>query len=82
MAVIQKDDKFGHWQVLNVPQKGQAIQCFCTACNKIQKEVLKYFLTSGKSKSCGCISQETRRATNLVRYGTSSKSIRLWQNKI
>lgn len=44
-------EKFGYWQVLET--QGVKALCLCTACGQ-EKEIVKYNLLDGKSKSCGC----------------------------
>lgn len=52
---IKVGDRFNDWIVLEIPTKGDLILCECQKCvEKTRKHVIKYNLTSGKSKSCEC----------------------------
>ncbi|MBR1455049.1 MAG: hypothetical protein IJ593_10485 [Lachnospiraceae bacterium] len=65
---------FGRWKVLhkavNQPQVGTTMwTCQCKCENKTIADVSGHLLRSGKSKSCGCISNEIREETTLEKYG-------------
>lgn len=47
--------KFGYWKVLYKASKNNYWHCLCTNCKIIEKDVFRGSLTSGESKSCGCV---------------------------
>ena len=54
--------KFGRWTVLyltdkKTKKKERLWHCRCECGN--EKDVATYFLTSGQSKSCGCLQKES-----------------------
>ena len=67
---IKINEKIGYWKFLENPINKKEIECLCTGCNSIKK-TKKYWITSGRSKSCGCMSFENRSKTNIQRIGVS-----------
>ena len=67
--------KFGRWTVIAKDEMKSSKQywlCECECGNK--KPVVKYNLTSGRSKSCGCLRKETV-GKNSTTHGHTSKGI-------
>ncbi len=56
--------KFGYWTVIRLGEKVDYLFCKC-ACGTT-KAVNVYSLTSGKSKSCGCLSIKVRKKTQVT----------------
>lgn len=61
---IQSGDIFGNWTVLEVINS-YTCKCQCNCENKTIKNVNKYSLIKGRSKSCGC-SQKQKRKLNPI----------------
>ena len=49
---IDKGAFYGHWRVLRPSKKVDYFECLCSCGTR--REVNRYSLTSGKSRSCGC----------------------------
>src|SRR5574343_242318 len=82
---LQPQSQFNRWAVLKkVPSKGKGkpshylCRCDCGA----EREVERYGLTSGRSKSCGCLQKEVAKDAAIQRYTTHgmthSKTYNTW----
>jgi hypothetical protein len=49
---VKRNDLFGLWRVLGHGEKTDYFWCLCGCGTK--RQVNRYSLTSGKSRSCGC----------------------------
>ena len=68
------DKQFGFWKVLDKSNKANYWNCLCLNCGT-KKEVFRGNLTSGKSKSCGCINSwgETQISYLLNKFNLNFK---------
>ncbi len=70
---IDIGEKFGYWQVIE--NQGKEILCQCTACGT-RREVFKFNLLNGKTKSCGCIKKG-----NLLEIGQAFGKLTVIDNQ-
>lgn len=74
---------FGRWMVLSPTSKKSGHQyylCRCT-CGK-EREVNKYLLLRGESRSCGCLQYEEFSQKFKIHGMTGSKEYRIWSGMI
>lgn len=64
---------FGNWDVISYAGNG-LWNCRCRCNNHTEKQVSRYRLLSGESKSCGCLSNQIRLETMLDKYGDISST--------
>ena len=67
--MLQTGDLFGYWKILETGSKKYHYRCLCTGCNVTIREIRKWSLTKGKTKSCGCRLINLMKETNKERYG-------------
>lgn len=81
-ALIGK--KFGRWTVVGVAQSranaGVYLSCVCE-CGS-EREVQKYSITKGLSKSCGCLSAEVTASRMKTHGATSMPEYNSWRHMI
>jgi hypothetical protein len=65
---------FGFWKVLQIKNKSFLV-CLCTGCNVTTKEVSRWDLRDGRSKSCRCKQSEQLEKTCLDRYGLKNSAL-------
>ena len=58
---VKTGTMFGNWKVKRVATKPDYLNCECT-CG-VRRNVNVYSLTSGKSRSCGCVAKDLSRQT-------------------
>lgn len=64
---------FGNWDVISYAGDG-LWNCRCRCSNHTEKQVPRYKLLRGESKSCGCMSNQLRASTMLNKYGDVSST--------
>jgi hypothetical protein len=78
---IRSGSRIGRWFVLfrveNLPSGEKRFQCICD-CGTT-KSVRANLLRSGRSRSCGCLAIEMRRAMLSKHGGTGSRPYRIWK---
>jgi len=86
---LQLQAKFGRWTVLRkAPPKGRdkLATYFCRCDCGTEREVGRYLLTSGRSKSCGCLQKEVAKEGVIQRcttHGhTGSKTYNSWAGMV
>lgn len=65
--------QFGNWKVLNYLGDG-LWDCECQCEKHTRKTIDSYALRNGTTKSCGCLTEEIRKQSNLERYGVKYSS--------
>ena len=80
-AIQMIGQKFGNLTVISTNEKsGSTVNAMCS-CGKISN-YNKASLKTGHTKSCGCLSQESRMNTNLKKYGTRSITTKISKAEI
>ena len=73
--------RFGRWRVISMARENQHKQamwnCLCD-CG-LERVVVGISLTGGRSKSCGCLKNETAAALRLTHGMTNTPEYRAWQ---
>ena len=69
---IHPGDKLNYWTVIEVYPRGAKILCECVCGTR--KPVIKNYVQTGRTKSCGCKSVELSKKTSLERYGVERAS--------
>jgi len=69
MVIININDKFGYWKVVEKTKSKSIFKCLCTNCNITIRSIRKWNLLKQQSKSCGCGRVEVMKQTNLIKYG-------------
>ena len=65
---------YGYLEVIGPGSNGK-VSCFCKACGNI-RDYKKHNISSGKAKSCGCMTEELRAETLFKTYGEFMKESR------
>jgi hypothetical protein len=73
-------EKFGRWLVLEQAEKGKhgETQYFCRCDCGNERIIRRTSLTTGNSKSCGCLSREVLTKINTKHGDTGKRLYRIW----
>lgn len=64
------NQQFNFWKIVKI--QGTKVECICTGCNIAIKQLEKYDVINGRTKSCGCQKNNLTQQTNIKNYGVSS----------
>lgn len=73
-------EKFGRWAVIQKAEKGPKgeTQYLCRCECGTEKVLRRCSLTSGNSKSCGCLSRDAAHERGITHGGSKSRLYRIW----